>query len=178
KVVCNSYSSKISGITIWHLDLFVIPHSGLSYEGHIFQTNHRRLAADRSVCLCCVSSGGVYLSKIIQSKARLFTRNIRDPGTSFEYVIFFRQDKFKCACIFQAGHLLEGAPGPIPLGSTVLIESILDKEDGRKIYISCRVTSTDGSKLHTEATVMISWLMSSCHNKDILNNVNFVLKVS
>uniref|UniRef100_A0A3B3TSB3 Ammonium transporter AmtB-like domain-containing protein n=1 Tax=Poecilia latipinna TaxID=48699 RepID=A0A3B3TSB3_9TELE len=26
--------------------------------------------------------------------------------------------------------------------------------------------------------VMISWLMSSCHNKDILNNVNFVLKVS
>jgi len=25
---------------------------------------------------------------------------------------------------------------------------------------------------------MISWLMSSCHNKDILNNVNFALKVS
>jgi len=25
---------------------------------------------------------------------------------------------------------------------------------------------------------MISWLMSSCHNKDILNYVNFALKVS
>ncbi|XP_043973207.1 acyl-coenzyme A thioesterase THEM4 [Gambusia affinis] len=137
------------------------------------------------------ATGGVYLSKIIQSKARLFTRNIRDPGAAFEYVLFVRQDKLKCVCIFQAGHLLEGQPGhvhggaiatmidtvtgthacllsapvmtanlnvnyrsPIPLGSTVLIESILDKEDGRKIYISCRVTSTDGSKLHTEATTL------------------------
>ncbi|XP_027869235.1 acyl-coenzyme A thioesterase THEM4 [Xiphophorus couchianus] len=137
------------------------------------------------------ATGGAYLSKIIQSKARLFTRNIRDPGAAFEYVLFFRQDKLKCVCIFQAGHLLEGPPGhvhggaiatmidtvtgthasllsapvmtanlnvnyrsPIPLGSTVLIESILDKEDGRKMYISCRVTSTDGSKLHTEATAL------------------------
>ncbi|KAM4735133.1 acyl-coenzyme A thioesterase THEM4 isoform 3-T4 [Anableps anableps] len=137
------------------------------------------------------ATGGVYLSKIIQSKARLFTRNIRDPGTAFEYVLFFRQDKLKCVCIFQAGHLLEGPPGhvhggaiatmidtvtgthasllsapvmtanlninyrsPIPLGSTVLIESILDKEEGKKMFISCRVTSTDGSKLHTEATAL------------------------
>ncbi|XP_054903761.1 acyl-coenzyme A thioesterase THEM4 isoform X2 [Poeciliopsis prolifica] len=137
------------------------------------------------------ATGGVYLSKIIQSKARLFTRNIRDPGTGFEYVLFVREDKLKCVCIFQAGHLLEGPPGhvhggaiatmidtvtgthasmlsalvmtanlnvnyrsPIPLGSTVLIESILDKEEGRKMYLSCRVTSTDGSKLHTEATAL------------------------
>lgn len=41
---------------------------------------------------------------------------------------------------------------PIPLGSTVLIESSLDKKEGRKVFISCKVTSTDGSKLHTEAT--------------------------
>jgi len=34
------------------------------------------------------------------------------------------------------------------------------------------------SKVEHVGLVMISWLMSSCHNKDILNNVNFALKVS
>uniref|UniRef100_A0A3B5MZX2 Acyl-coenzyme A thioesterase THEM4 n=1 Tax=Xiphophorus couchianus TaxID=32473 RepID=A0A3B5MZX2_9TELE len=168
---------------------FSLPNSSWGKEMMELYNHYNRLTADQSVYLCCVSSGGAYLSKIIQSKARLFTRNIRDPGAAFEYVLFFRQDKLKCVCIFQAGHLLEGPPGhvhggaiatmidtvtgthasllsapvmtanlnvnyrsPIPLGSTVLIESILDKEDGRKMYISCRVTSTDGSKLHTEAT--------------------------
>ncbi|XP_075321618.1 acyl-coenzyme A thioesterase THEM4 [Odontesthes bonariensis] len=135
--------------------------------------------------------GGVYLSKIIQSKARLFTRNIKEPGAAFEYVIFISKDEQSCVCIFQAGHLLEGPPGhvhggaiatmidtitgthasllnapvmtanlninyrsPIPLGSTVLIESTLDKREGRKLFISCKVTSKEGSKLHTEATAL------------------------
>lgn len=53
----------------------------------------------------------MYLSKIIQSKARLFTRNIRQPGAAFEYVLFLTSDKQKCVGIFQAGHLLEGPPG-------------------------------------------------------------------
>ncbi|KAM6910005.1 acyl-coenzyme A thioesterase THEM4 [Xenentodon cancila] len=137
------------------------------------------------------ATGGVYLSKIIQSKARLFTRNMRNPGAAFEYVLFISIDEQRCVCIFQAGHLLEGPPGhvhggaiatmidtvtgthssllcdpvmtanlsidyrsPIPLGSTVLIESTLDKREGRKTFISCKVTSTDGSKLHTEATAL------------------------
>ncbi|KAF0045407.1 hypothetical protein F2P81_001936 [Scophthalmus maximus] len=82
-------------------------------------------------------SGGNYLSKIIQSKARLFTRNIRDPGAGFEYVVFANKEE----------------KSAIPLGSTVLIETSLDSEEGRKKFISCKVTSTDGSKLHTEATV-------------------------
>jgi len=34
------------------------------------------------------------------------------------------------------------------------------------------------SKVEHVDLVMISWLMSSCHNKDILNNVNFALQVS
>ncbi|KAJ8398516.1 hypothetical protein AAFF_G00427710 [Aldrovandia affinis] len=41
---------------------------------------------------------------------------------------------------------------PIPLGSVVLVHSSLDKVEGRKAFISCQVTSSDGSKLHTEAT--------------------------
>ncbi|XP_071385369.1 acyl-coenzyme A thioesterase THEM4 [Centroberyx affinis] len=135
------------------------------------------------------AKGGVYLSKIIQSKARLFTRNIRAPGAAFEYAAFINKEEQKCVCVFQAGHLLEGPPGhvhggaiatmidavtgthatylsgpvmtanlninyrsPIPLGSTVLLESSLDKKEGRKTFISCKVTNTDGSKLHTEAT--------------------------
>lgn len=137
------------------------------------------------------ATGGVYLSKIIQAKARLFTRNIREAGAAFEYVLFISKDEQKCVCIFQAGHLLEGPPGhvhggaiatmidtvtgthasllcapvmtanlninyrsPIPLGSTVLTESFLDKREGRKLFISCKVTSTDGSKVHTEATAL------------------------
>lgn len=59
----------------------------------------------------CVFPGGVYPSEMIQSKARLFTRNIREPGAGFEYVLFVNVDKQKCVCIFQAGHLLEGPPG-------------------------------------------------------------------
>ncbi|XP_068998906.1 acyl-coenzyme A thioesterase THEM4 [Embiotoca jacksoni] len=135
--------------------------------------------------------GGVYLSKIIQSKARLFTRNIRESGAAFEYVLFVNEEEQRCVCIFQAGHLLEGPPGhvhggaiatmidtvagshaailsgpvmtanlninyrsPIPLGSTVLIESCLDKQEGRKMCVSCKLTSNDGSKLHTEATAL------------------------
>lgn len=56
-------------------------------------------------------SGGVYLSKIIQSRARLFTRNIKETGAAFEYVLFVNSEEKKCVCIFQAGHLLEGPPG-------------------------------------------------------------------
>ncbi|KAK1795156.1 hypothetical protein P4O66_010334 [Electrophorus voltai] len=135
------------------------------------------------------TTGGVYLSKIIQSKARLFTRNIKEPGAAFEYVVFMNKQEKRCVCVFQAGHLLEGPPGhvhggavatmidsvmgtlagymsgpvmtanlninyrsPIPLGSVVLLHSALDRVEGRKFFVTCRVTSTDESKLHTEAT--------------------------
>ncbi|CDQ85714.1 acyl-coenzyme A thioesterase THEM4 [Oncorhynchus mykiss] len=135
------------------------------------------------------ATGGVYLSKIIQSKARLFTRNIREQGAGFEYVVFVNKQEQKCVCVFQAGHLLEGPPGhvhggaiatmidtvtgthatylsgpvmtanlninyrsPISLGSTVLLTCSLDKKEGRKTFVSCQVTNTDSSKLHTEAT--------------------------
>ncbi|XP_077576514.1 acyl-coenzyme A thioesterase THEM4 [Stigmatopora nigra] len=137
------------------------------------------------------ATGGAYLSKLIQSKNRLFTRSIKTTGAAFEYVIFINKEEKRTVCIFQAGHLLEGPPGhvhggaiatmidsvtgahaaftsgavmtanltvnyrsPIPLGSTVLIESSLDNKEGRKTFISCKVTSTDGSKLHTEATAL------------------------
>jgi len=38
--------------------------------------------------------------------------------------------------------------------------------------------SLTSCKVEHVGLVMISWLMSSCHNKDILNNVNLALKVS
>ncbi|XP_061074521.1 acyl-coenzyme A thioesterase THEM4 isoform X2 [Conger conger] len=41
---------------------------------------------------------------------------------------------------------------PIALGSVVLVHSSLVETEGRKILLSCQVTSSDGSKLHTEAT--------------------------
>uniref|UniRef100_UPI0037E98366 acyl-coenzyme A thioesterase THEM4 n=1 Tax=Semicossyphus pulcher TaxID=241346 RepID=UPI0037E98366 len=136
------------------------------------------------------ATGGVYLSKMMQSKARLFTRNIREPGAAFEYVLFINSEEQKCVGILQSGHLLEGPPGhvhggaiatmidtvtgclaslsgsvmtanlninyrsPIPLGTTVVMESCVEKLEGRKKFISCKVTSADGSKLHTEATAL------------------------
>lgn len=51
------------------------------------------------------------MSKIIQSKARLFTRNIKEHGAAFEYVVFMNKQEKRCVCVFQAGHLLEGPPG-------------------------------------------------------------------
>ncbi|XP_042345190.1 acyl-coenzyme A thioesterase THEM4 isoform X2 [Plectropomus leopardus] len=136
-------------------------------------------------------SGGMYRSKTVQSKSCFFTRNIKDQGEGFEYVLFINNKEQKGVCIFQAGPLLEGAPGhvhggaiatmvdtligtqaaflfgpvltanlninyrsPIPLGSTVLLESSVDKKEGRKTFMSCKVTSTDGSKVHTETTAL------------------------
>uniref|UniRef100_A0A3B1IUZ3 Acyl-coenzyme A thioesterase THEM4 n=1 Tax=Astyanax mexicanus TaxID=7994 RepID=A0A3B1IUZ3_ASTMX len=137
------------------------------------------------------ATGGVYLSKVIQTKARLFTRNIEEEGAAFEYVVFMNKQEKRCVCIFQSGHLLEGPPGhvhggaiatmmdsvtgtmtgylsgpvvtanlninyrsPIPLGAVVLIHSALDRVEGRKTFATCKVTSIDESKLHTEATVL------------------------
>ncbi|XP_074539926.1 acyl-coenzyme A thioesterase THEM4 [Halichoeres trimaculatus] len=136
------------------------------------------------------ATGGVYISKMIQSKARLFTRNIREPGAGFEYALFVNRKEQKCVGIWQLGHLLEGPPGhvhggaiattidtvtgclaslsgavmtanlninyrsPIQLGSTVVMESVVDKKEGRKTFVSCKVTSPDGTKLHTEATAL------------------------
>uniref|UniRef100_A0A8C7NDX5 Acyl-coenzyme A thioesterase THEM4 n=1 Tax=Oncorhynchus mykiss TaxID=8022 RepID=A0A8C7NDX5_ONCMY len=123
------------------------------------------------------------------SRRLVFTRNIREQGAAFEYVVFVNKQEQKCVCVFQAGHLLEGPPGhvhggaistmidtvmgthatylsgpvmtanlninyrsPIPLGSTVLLTCSLDKKEGRKTFVSCQVTNTYSSKLHTEAT--------------------------
>uniref|UniRef100_H3DLW8 Acyl-coenzyme A thioesterase THEM4 n=1 Tax=Tetraodon nigroviridis TaxID=99883 RepID=H3DLW8_TETNG len=153
--------------------------------------SYNRSLKRKTSFFCVCFSGGVYLSKLIQSKARLFTRSIKEAGAAFEYVLFDNSDAQKCVGILQAGHLLEGPPGfvhggaiatmidtvtgahaavlsgpvmtanlninyrsPIPLGSTVLLESSLDKTEGRKTFVSCQVTSSDGATLHTEATAL------------------------
>ncbi|KAL4646689.1 acyl-coenzyme A thioesterase THEM4-like isoform X1 [Arapaima gigas] len=137
------------------------------------------------------ATGGQCLSKVLQAKARLFTRNIEEEGAAFEYAMFLNTEEKAAVCVFQAGPLLEGPVGnlhggaiatiidtvtgalsiylgglvvtanlnvnyrsPIPLGSVVLVHAALEKMEDRKIYISCQVTSSDGSKLHTEATAL------------------------
>ncbi|CAK6439287.1 unnamed protein product [Pipistrellus nathusii] len=47
---------------------------------------------------------------------------------------------------------------PIPLCSTVLINSQLDKIEGRKLFVSCKVQSIDGKILYTEATSLFIML--------------------
>ncbi|XP_029592312.1 acyl-coenzyme A thioesterase THEM4 isoform X3 [Salmo trutta] len=108
------------------------------------------------------ATGGVYLSKIIQSKARLFTRNIREQGAAFEHVhggaiatmidtVTGTHATYLSGPVMTA-NLNINYRSPIPLGSTVLLTCSLDKKEGRKTFVSCQVTNTDSSKLHTEAT--------------------------
>ncbi|PIO35864.1 hypothetical protein AB205_0161720 [Aquarana catesbeiana] len=41
---------------------------------------------------------------------------------------------------------------PIPLGCTLLVDSHVEKIEGRKVYSRCHIQSHDGLILHTEAT--------------------------
>ncbi|XP_060112076.1 acyl-coenzyme A thioesterase THEM4-like isoform X3 [Heteronotia binoei] len=41
---------------------------------------------------------------------------------------------------------------PVPLGSVVLAESRLDKVEGKKVFVSGQMRSSDGETLHAEAT--------------------------
>ncbi|XP_029435256.1 acyl-coenzyme A thioesterase THEM4-like isoform X2 [Rhinatrema bivittatum] len=43
---------------------------------------------------------------------------------------------------------------PIALGSTVIVESKLDKIEGRKVYLTTEIRSVDGEKFHTDATAL------------------------
>lgn len=41
---------------------------------------------------------------------------------------------------------------PIPLGSAVVINSQVDKIEGRKVFVSCNILSADEKTVHSEAT--------------------------
>ncbi|XP_075464191.1 acyl-coenzyme A thioesterase THEM4 [Ascaphus truei] len=43
---------------------------------------------------------------------------------------------------------------PIPLGHTVIVDSKVEKIEGRKVHLSCQVRSHDDAVLHTEATAL------------------------
>ncbi|XP_047373739.1 acyl-coenzyme A thioesterase THEM4 [Sciurus carolinensis] len=61
-------------------------------------------------------------------------------------------------CAFRAGGIVMTAnlninfKSPIPLCSVVVIDSQLDKVEGRKVFVSCNVRSVDKKTLHSEAT--------------------------
>uniref|UniRef100_A0A8C4KRE9 Acyl-coenzyme A thioesterase THEM4 n=1 Tax=Dromaius novaehollandiae TaxID=8790 RepID=A0A8C4KRE9_DRONO len=63
-----------------------------------------------------------------------------------------------CA-IFVAGRVMTANlsinyMSPVPLGSVVLVDSKVDKVEGRKVFLSCKVQSVDGGTLHAEATAL------------------------
>ncbi|KAM8921531.1 acyl-coenzyme A thioesterase THEM4 [Pelodytes ibericus] len=43
---------------------------------------------------------------------------------------------------------------PIPLGHTVIVDTVVDKVEGRKVYSTCQIRSNDDKLLHTEATAL------------------------
>ncbi|XP_054836746.1 acyl-coenzyme A thioesterase THEM4-like [Eublepharis macularius] len=63
-----------------------------------------------------------------------------------------------CAVVFggrvMTANLTINYKNPVPLGSVVLVDSKLDKTEGRKLFISGQVRSADGETLHTEATAL------------------------
>ncbi|XP_077320042.1 acyl-coenzyme A thioesterase THEM4-like isoform X5 [Lithobates pipiens] len=93
-------------------------------------------------------------------KTRLFTRNLDQEGIGFEYCMFYNEAEKRTVCIFQPGPYLGGLTGPIPLGSTVLIDSRVEKVDGQKVYTRCQVRSHDSAVLHSEATALYIMLKS------------------
>ncbi|XP_068108473.1 acyl-coenzyme A thioesterase THEM4-like [Hyperolius riggenbachi] len=60
---------------------------------------------------------------------------------------------FKFGRVFTA-NLSVNFRNPIPLGTTVLIDSQVDKIEGRKVYTSCQVRSHDGAVVHNDATAL------------------------
>ncbi|KAM9294567.1 uncharacterized protein PAF06_018756 [Gastrophryne carolinensis] len=60
------------------------------------------------------------------------------------------------AAIYSCGKLMTANlninyRNPVPLGVTVVVDSRVDKIEGRKVYASCQVRSHDEETLHTEA---------------------------
>ncbi|XP_063296118.1 acyl-coenzyme A thioesterase THEM4 isoform X2 [Pelobates fuscus] len=43
---------------------------------------------------------------------------------------------------------------PIPLGHTVIVDSKVEKTEGRKVYATCHIRSHDDKVIHTEATAL------------------------
>ncbi|XP_014381492.1 acyl-coenzyme A thioesterase THEM4-like [Alligator sinensis] len=69
-----------------------------------------------------------------------------------------------CA-IFVAGRVMTANlsidfKNPVPLGSVVLVDSKVDRTEGRKVFLSCQVRSADGQTLHAEATALFIQLAS------------------
>ncbi|XP_062048258.1 acyl-coenzyme A thioesterase THEM4 isoform X2 [Lepus europaeus] len=84
-------------------------------------------------------------------KAQIFTRSLEE-GLGFEYVMFHNDAEKRVVCVFQGGPHLQGNHGPIPLCSVVVINSQIDKIEGRKYFISCDIRSVDEKTLYSEAT--------------------------
>lgn len=80
-------------------------------SSHCYQWNGVIMQCKSQMSQCFCPIAGIHLSKLIQAKARLFTRNVKEQGATFEYVVFVNKEEKRCVCVFQAGHLLEGAPG-------------------------------------------------------------------
>ncbi|NXM00064.1 THEM4 thioesterase, partial [Tyrannus savana] len=41
---------------------------------------------------------------------------------------------------------------PVPLGTVVLVDAHLERQEGRKVFLECHLRSADGDTLHARAT--------------------------
>lgn len=98
------------------------------------------------------------LEKKIVSVVQLGPYLEGNPGFVHGGAIVTAMESALAACaIFTTGfgmmaNLNTNFKSPVTLGSVVLIDSTVDREEGRKLFLSGRMKSVDGQTLHTEAT--------------------------
>ncbi|KAM9368303.1 acyl-coenzyme A thioesterase THEM4-like isoform 2-T2 [Phaethornis superciliosus] len=97
---------------------------------------------------------------------RLFLRAIDVPGAGFEYSMFLNAGERRLLCLCQPGPYLEGHPGPVPLGTVLLLEGRAQRPEGRKVLTSCQVRGADGDILHAKATGLFIRLEPSKEPRD------------
>ncbi|XP_015981561.1 acyl-coenzyme A thioesterase THEM4 isoform X2 [Rousettus aegyptiacus] len=92
------------------------------------------------------------LMKGRQVSTTLFLARNFQEILGFEYALFYNKDERRVVCFFQGGPLLQGFPGPIAIGSVVVLNIQVDKIEGKKVFLSCSVRSADEKILYSEAT--------------------------
>ncbi|XP_035169869.1 acyl-coenzyme A thioesterase THEM4-like, partial [Oxyura jamaicensis] len=98
-------------------------------------------AGDRALCLCQL---GPYLEG--------------HPGFVHGGAIATIVDTTLGTCALKAAGSVMTAKlsidflAPVPLGSVVLVDGRVERRDGRKLFLSCRVHGAAGDTLHAEAT--------------------------
>ncbi|XP_077988412.1 acyl-coenzyme A thioesterase THEM4-like [Glandiceps talaboti] len=89
-------------------------------------------------------------------KSNIFSKSpsIGRPGQILESACFGNKKECKAVGVCQFGPLAQGPPGAIPLQTAILMEAEIEEDGERKVKLSSRLKSADGSILYTEGSLI------------------------